>query len=844
MILRGTDSEDRRDGARQAAPVACAARRSLCASAAAAGAAAASPAHAAPASVAGADAATLVAVSLALIFAGWAAVMRRRTRNALEEAQAEMDRLRANLGDLETVLGAGAAVLCVFDGTRLHRVIGPTHALLGVAGPEELAGREGLLDALDPRARTRIGAQLDALLGEGRAFSDRASLSDGQAEVAITGETAGPFAVVRLMRPSDAERVAARLRAEREMARADASRLRALLDTVPLPMWERGPDLALRAVNTAYVRAVEGTDASAVVRDDAIFSVTGIEGGQAAVRSALRRLARKARQSGVAQRAEHFVVIGGERRVLELVETPYASGTVGHARDMTAEYEATQELARHMRAHAETLDGLRTAVAVFGPDRRLRFFNAAFVKLWQLDADWLAGHPTNADVMEALRERRRLPEQADFRAWKAQRLELYTTLIEPQEDLWSLPDGRMLRVTARPHPLGGLMFVYEDVTDQLTLERNYRALAGIYSASIETLSEAVAVFGTDGRLRLFNPAFARVWGLPADRLQGEPHIVDVADWCSDRSEDATLWPALQDRITALGGTQARFETRIETTDGRILDCAGAALPDGATLLTFSDVSATVRVERALRERAEALETADRMKVDFMSHVTYQLRTPLNAILGFAEVLRRELFGPVNARQAEQLDAIIDASGRLSGLIDNILELLDLQGGSVVLDADSTDADALLAEAEAGMAAAAEARGVRIARAAGPNLPPIIGDRQRLVRVLRHMLSNAIRYSQPGQTVRLEARQENGQILLAVGDDGVGMDPGLQARVFEDFSTRGRDGRRGRDDGAGLGLAVVRRIVELHGGQVDLLSEPGKGTVVTCRLPALAAAAEV
>ncbi|MCP1337229.1 sensor histidine kinase [Futiania mangrovi] len=821
--------------------MACAARRSLGAGAAAAGMAAASPAHAAPGPLAGADAATLVALSLALIFAGWAAVMRRRTRTALEDAAAEMDRLRATLGDLETVLGAGATVLCVFDGGRLHRVIGPVKALLGASEDAALASRADLLARLDTRMRSRIGAQIEALLDEGRPFADRAGLADGQAEVAITGETAGPFAVVRLMRPSDAERIAARLRAEREMARADAARLRALLDAVPMPMWERGPDGALRAVNAAYVRTVEATDAGAVVRDDTVFSLTGIEGGQAAVRQALRRLARKARQSGVPQRAEHFVVAGGERRVFEIVEAPYASGTIGHARDMTAEHEATQELARHVRAHAETLDSLRTAIAVFGPDKRLRFFNAAFVKLWQLDPGWLTGHPSNADVIEALRERRRLPEQADFRAWKAERLDLYTSLLEPQEDLWTLPDGRVLRVTARPHPLGGLMFVYEDVTDQLTLERSYRALAGIYSASIETLSEAVAVFGTDGRLRLFNPAFERVWGLSEERLQGGPHIVDVADWCSDKSQDATLWPALQERITALGGTQARFESRIETADGRILDCAGAALPDGATLLTFSDVSASVRVERALRERADALEAADRMKADFMAHVTYQLRTPLNAVLGFAEVLRREMFGPVNARQAEQLDAIIDASVRLSDLIDNILELLDLQQGNTALAAAAYDADALMTEAETAMADMAAARGVTLTRTAGPGLPPVIGDRGRLVRVLQHLLSNAIRYSQPGQNVHLGARREGGEILFSVTDTGIGMDPELQARVFDDFSTRRSGGQRRRDDGAGLGLAVVRRVVDLHGGSVDLESAPGKGTTVSVRLPAFARA---
>ena len=224
------------------------------------------------------------------------------------------------------------------------------------------------------------------------------------------------------------------------------------------------------------------------------------------------------------------VVIGGARLLFEIGEVPARTvGTIGFAIDRTDIETTEAELWRHINAHAEVLEGIRASVAIYGPDKRLKFFNTAFSSMWGLTEDWLATQPSLVEVLERLREARQLPEAADFRAFKSEQLRMFTSLIEPQQDLMHLPDGRTLLLSISPHPFGGLTFIYEDVTDRLTLERSCNTLTKVRRATLDHLFEGIAVYGSDGRLKLHNPAFLAIWGLSESDVVGEPHISDILE---------------------------------------------------------------------------------------------------------------------------------------------------------------------------------------------------------------------------------------------------------------------------------------------------------------------------
>ena len=220
------------------------------------------------------------------------------------------------------------------------------------------------------------------------------------------------------------------------------------------------------------------------------------------------------------------IISGGARKAHDVVVLPLDGATAGAAIDVAAIETAQDELSRHVAAYERTLDRVATAVAIFGPDQRLTFFNEAYRKLWQLDADWLATKPTDAQLLDRLRELSRLPEVVNYRDWKAKILAGYKTGTE-YEDWWHLLDGRTIHVTSAQRPDGGLTYLYDDVTERFALESRYNALIDVQRETLDGLKEGVAVFATDGRLKLFNSALAAdLAALPQHAARGSAHRRD------------------------------------------------------------------------------------------------------------------------------------------------------------------------------------------------------------------------------------------------------------------------------------------------------------------------------
>lgn len=616
-------------------------------------------------------------------------------------------------------------------------------------------------------------------------------------------------------------------RVEREAAEDALRRLESALDALPVPLWRRDSEQRLVWCNTAYAGA------GGAERGDFIDGIATL-GGEAIGRklSALARLALAARTS---QSDSGHLIVAGARRLYDFVEAPLPDGgTIGMAVDQTEREESGIELARHIGAQGTVLETMPVAIAIFGADKRLKYANSAYARLWRVDEDWLATEPEYGEVLESLRERRRLPEFADFRMFKRQRVALFDSIFEPIDELMYLPDGTTLRERCLAHPLGGLLFAFEDVTDRLTLERSYNTLIAVQRATLDNLQEGVAVFGSDGKMKLHNPAFARIWDMPEAALIAEPHIGEVIDLMRPFYPADEDWEETKSRLADDIGAREPVRARLERSDGRILDYALVPLPDGATQLSYLDVTDTIRVERALRERAEALEAADRLKSEFISTVSYELRTPLNTIIGFAEMLSKQYFGNLNERQVEYCDDILSASQRLLAIINDILDLASIDAGRMTLDLSPVPVLGLMEETAQIMGDLARERDLMLEMKVPRALPELRADPRRLKQALCNLVSNAIKFTPSGGRITLSAEAAGPVVALAVADTGMGIAPEDQSRVFKEFE-RGTapDARR---MGAGLGLSLVKRIIELHGGTVHLASMPGDGTTVMARVP--------
>jgi PAS domain-containing protein len=347
------------------------------------------------------------------------------------------------------------------------------------------------------------------------------------------------------------------------------------------------------------------------------------------------------------------------------------------------------DLGRQMDAHRRTLDQLTTGVAIFDSTRRLVFHNTAYGQLWNLDPAFLDSAPTDPEILDRLRAEGRLPEQADFRSWKSSLMGAYQS-VETLEQVWYLPGARTLRVVINPNPQGGVTYLFDDVTERFSLESSYNALMRVQGETLDSLKEGVAVFGTDGRLKLFNPAFIDLWHCDAGFLAEKPHFDFVMRACMSLHDRTQDWDDLRSLIAGLQDARTGFERRMTRTDGSIIDCMTAPLPDGATLVTFIDMTATVSVERALTERNQALLEAEKLRNDFVHHVSYELRSPLTNIIGFIQLLGEGAVGPLNAKQREYTGYVLKSSAALLAIINDILDLASIDTDAMELSLEHVD----------------------------------------------------------------------------------------------------------------------------------------------------------
>ena len=737
---------------------------------------------------------------------------------------------RAAQGRLEAFLNASPLPYCGFSETGAVAYAAEFASAFGlstITAPEDLFG------VLDPHEAKRLRQAYQALRDNGSNFDLAIAGPDGHRFFNLIGrrgrdyERSMAYDVLWLQETTAQH---ARLTDE-QIARARAEReedlLRHALDLIPLPVWLRGPDLGVARVNRAYADLLDAT-VGTVVADQKELFVTDLAG---------RDLAKKALSEGETARTREKAIFQGVRRHFAVAETALEShegyATLGHALDMTEYHGLEGEMKRQEKAHRGILEQLRTAIGVYDRDTRLVFYNTAYVELWGLSDAWLAGKPSLTEILEKLREERKLPEEADYRKFKQDRLKLFTDLMEPFEDMLYLPDGKVLRRMVSPHPGGGIIVTFEDVTSRLELESSYNTLIAVQRETLDNLDEAVAVFGSDGRIKLWNPSYARMWGLHPENLDSSPSINHLLERKKTYFTDDD-WQSVAELLRGLALHREPMKGRLARKDGTLLAYATMPLPDGGVLVTFRDITDTVRVEQALREKNAALEEAEQLKLDFLANVSYQLRTPLNAMTGFAEILGYEYFGSLNEAQKSYVTSILEAGEHFLNLINDILDLSSIEAGYLSLSTEACQPAEILAGVRDLMEPWVRQEELHFHAEIPEDLGTIQADSRRVKQVLMNLIRNAIAHTPPGGTIALSGEGGPDEVRITVRDTGSGIDPEDHERAFKPFERLKEDHKGGMR--AGLGLTLVQNIVRLHGGRVDLQSRKNAGTEVTIHMP--------
>ena len=368
---------------------------------------------------------------------------------------------------------------------------------------------------------------------------------------------------------------------------------------------------------------------------------------------------------------------------------------------------------------------------------------------------------------------------------------------------------------AQPVPDGGLLLIFEDRTEQAQLASARDILLRVRTATFDNLFEAIAVFAADGRLSIWNRLFAETWGLADDILIKHPRLDELLPLLAKHLKKPSQISILGELVRMTTANREQRRSRASFADGRMFQIATIPLPDGNALFTMLDMSDSIKMEQALRDRNNALEEADGIKAKFLANMSYEFRTPLTSISGFADLLKAGVAGELNEQAKEYVEAILTSAERLSEQINTVLDYSQSEAGALPIAAEPVDIQVLLAEIADAKAAFAAEQGVSINVQTGEADNMFSLDPKRIGQAVSQILDNAIRYHRLGGEVLLFARQSEAALEIIVADNG----PGIGEDVLQ-----------------GLGIPLARQLLQSHGGSLTVESKTGEGTTVVMTLP--------
>lgn len=759
------------------------------------------------------------AMSFALMSASWLIRERARVTTENTELRHSLSNLRAQNDRNEALVNVSDQSIIVWNGVdETSKVLGNLTAYDGAPNDEESFMKfETWLTSKTIEAFTPLQHELRA---NAVPFDTTLKTKNGDI-LEAQGRISGSYAFVRI-REIGSERVEyARIKDEHDELVSQYRTIENLFEQLPMPIWLRNAAGKLSWINKAYADALELSDAEQAIGTD--WNLFDQE---------QRQKIFKTQETQNLYQGILPATVAGDRKKLEVFSVKGDAGFAGIALDKSDVDEISRTLKETNEGHSRMLDQLATAVAIFDKSQKLIFHNNGFQHLWKLDSAFLESQPSNAELLDAMREGKLLPAHPDWRKWRDSQLDIYQA-IEPKEEWWHLLDGQTIRVVSNPRNEGGSTWVFENVTERLALESNYNSLMQVQGETLDHLTEAVAVFGSNGKLRLFNPTLEALWSATELEVDEGLHIVKIIEAWTDTIANPDDLQKILGKVTGLDDERSDLEGRLELLNGSTYEYRLVPLPDGQSMLTLSDITANVNFEKALKERAEALEASDLLKSKFIQHVSYELRAPLTNIAGFGEMLATPEIGSMNEKQAEYLSHINTSADDLRAMVDDILDLASIDAGSMTLELAELNLQDLVTSIASSFKPVFAQKSLQIKTDISSEGTTIIADHLRMSQILTNLISNAVNFSPDGGTITISAHTHDDFHEIKVIDQGPGVADDLKETIFDRFEAQAHEGAR---KGTGLGLSIVRGFIEMHSGSVKVENVKPNGSCFTCRLP--------
>ena len=492
----------------------------------------------------------------------------------------------------------------------------------------------------------------------------------------------------------------------------------------------------------------------------------------------------------------------------------------------------------------ESIESLAGGFALFDANERLVLCNRRYGDLYAGARDLLVPGMRFEEIVTAAASAGNFPQAGEsWDLWVGEHLQHFRNPGPPFE--LELRDGAWFRVAERRTADGGFVVISTNITELRRRETELRNIGEelrhknvLLDAALDNMVQGLAMYDVNQRLIICNQRFLDLYNLPASMGQPGTDLVEILDYTA-KLEGLTPEQANTMRQRRMGAAASAKQAKLQDflSNGRVINVLHLPMPGGGSLATYDDVTGSYSAERQLRSAKEEAELASRAKSDFLANVSHELRTPLNAIIGFSEIIKDQLFGPMgNQRYREYAIDIHDSGTHLLSLINDILDLSKIEAGKFELHEEPIDFEAATKSSFRIMRDRAEEAGVTLELDVPPELPRLRADPRAVKQILLNLLSNAVKFTDAGGRVVVSAQLAgNGGLRIQVEDTGIGIAEEDIAKAMAPFGQVDSSLSR-KYEGTGLGLPLTRRLVDLHDASLTLTSRAERGTCVTINFP--------
>jgi len=454
-----------------------------------------------------------------------------------------------------------------------------------------------------------------------------------------------------------------------------------ILDNLPIYIWQKNKDLKLTYCNKPYADALESTKENVIKNNLRLIpqSKNSVYIDHSLYLTKPKKL------------TEH-IIVNGSRRLISIEESPFLGKekSTGIAIDITEKEEIEKNYKNYKKQTEDALDNLSIPIAIFDENSFLIFANQSLIKLFSIEKLDIYENCKFADIVDYILSNNSVLLVQDISKYKEFTKNLFQTIIEPYHTTFQLTNGKILNVNITPNEAGGLIFMFEDVSDRITLERKLNSISAIQEETLNHLSEGIIVFGADNKIKIVNQTINELLNIPQNLEFKNLHISDYFRFSKNMfnsKEELDFWISELINTTS---KRSEFSETLKLPSGKFVKYKYIPLPEGFNLIRFLDVTDNVNFEKIQKEKTELINQINKIKSNLISNISYEIKAPLQAALGFSEVLCNQYFGDLNEKQLEYCQGITNSIEKLTRIADSVINLSNLEAGLLKAKYKETD----------------------------------------------------------------------------------------------------------------------------------------------------------